>query len=228
MGGPRKSRSGHRALRRSVERYDGETALLIVDVQNDFAHPDGSLYVRGAEEILPVLNRELELARSAGALVVYTQDWHPPTTPHFKKHGGVWPVHCVKNTWGALLHPELHCVSGAKLVRKGQWGEDGYSAFSVRDPVSGTVGTTELDEVLRTHEIRRVVIAGLATDYCVKETALDALFRGYEVMVLGAAVRAVNLRPGDGQRALEEISRRGAEVIDQDVVLVLPGASAPP
>ena len=115
--------------------YDPTTALLVVDVQNDFADPSGSLYVKGGEEVVPLINREIERARAAGASVIYTQDWHPESTPHFQKDGGVWPVHCVMSTWGAELHRDL--VTVGPVVRKGSNGEDGYSGFTQRDPESG-------------------------------------------------------------------------------------------
>src|SRR5919107_3128069 len=127
--------------------YGSDTALLVVDVQNDFADAKGSLYVPGAEEILPLLNKELQQARAAGALVVFTQDWHPQRTPHFEDYGGIWPVHCVKDSWGAAFHPRLE-VQGA-VVRKGSGGEDGYSGFTVKDPRSGKQSRTDLEELLR-------------------------------------------------------------------------------
>jgi nicotinamidase/pyrazinamidase len=193
-----------------VADYDARTALIVVDVQNDFADPGGSLYVQGGEAILATLNDEVTRAREAGATVVYTQDWHPEVTPHFSKDGGVWPVHCVKGTWGAELHPGLE-VAG-EVVRKGAGGEDGYSGFSVRDPEKDEVRATRLESLLRDREIERVVVVGLATDYCVKETALDALERGFDTTVLRAVVRAVDLEPGDGQRALERIAAAGGRV----------------
>ena len=130
------------------EAYDPATALLVVDVQNDFADPAGGLAVAGGEEILPVLNDEIAAARAAGAFVAYTQDWHPPTTPHFAKDGGMWPVHCVGGTWGAELHPALIADAGPS-VRKGTNGEDGYSGFTMRDPLTGATVPTELDGLLR-------------------------------------------------------------------------------
>ena len=190
--------------------YDPSTALLVVDLQNDFADPHGGLYVRGGEEVLPLVNDEIRQATEAGALVVFTQDWHPPTTPHFAKDGGVWPVHCVAETWGAELVPGLD-VAGP-VIRKGVAGEDGYSGFSVRHPVTGEEDTTGLAELLRSHDVERVVIAGLATDYCVKETALDSAKQGCVTTVLARAIRAVDLRPGDGDRALDEVRRAGADV----------------
>jgi nicotinamidase/pyrazinamidase len=195
--------------------YDSATALLVVDVQNDFADPAGSLYVAGAEEIVDGVNREVRDASGRGALVVYTSDWHPPATPHFAKDGGVWPVHCVNGTWGARFHPAHELVEGAAFVHKGVGGEDGYSAFSVREPVSGARAETGLDEMLRERHIERLVVVGLATDYCVKETAFDAIAKGYGVTVLGGLVRAVDLHPGDGDRALEAVRIAGATLIEQ-------------
>ncbi len=190
--------------------YDEKTALVVVDVQNDFADPAGGLYVKGGEEVVPVINAEVDRARGAGALVVYTQDWHPETTPHFAKDGGIWPVHCVRDTWGAAFHPDL--VVDGPVVRKGSHGEDGYSGFTMRDPESGQEAPTELDDLLRERDIGRLVVVGLATDYCVKATALDGLRLQYRVELLTDAVRAVDLEPGDGERALAEVRAAGGEV----------------
>jgi nicotinamidase/pyrazinamidase len=193
--------------------YDRSAALVVVDVQNDFADPKGSLYVGEGERVVPLVNREIQRARVVGALVVYTQDWHPPDTPHFRSGGGVWPEHCVQHTWGAQLHPNLR-VAG-EVVRKGQGGEDGYSGFTVRDPVTGEEAATPLEGLLRRRGIGRVVVVGLATDYCVKETALDAVRLGFDTVVLSELVRAVDLQPGDGERALEAIRAAGARVEQQ-------------
>lgn len=187
--------------------YDPATALLIVDVQNDFADPTGSLYVRGGEEVVPVANAEIARATAAGSRVFYTQDWHPESTAHFAKDGGVWPVHCVMNTWGAELHPDL--VVDGPIVRKGSNGEDGYSGFTMRDPVSGETVPTELAAYLEQAGVTRLVLAGLATDYCVKSTALDARAHGYPITVLQNGVRAVELQAGDGDRAVEEMLGAG-------------------
>ena len=175
--------------------YDPETALIVIDVQNDFADSKGSLYVRGGEEVVDVANREIKLAKDAGATVAYTQDWHPPVTPHFKKDGGIWPTHCVMETWGAGFHSDL-VVEGI-IVRKGSGGEDGYSGFTVRDPESGEERPTDLERRLRDAGARRLVVLGLATDYCVKETALDGLRLGFETTVPLEGVRAVELEAGD-------------------------------
>jgi nicotinamidase/pyrazinamidase len=196
--------------RPALNRYDTATSLVVVDVQNDFADPKGSLYVREGDRTPPVINREIELATAAGASVLYTQDWHPPRTPHFVTDGGIWPVHCVQDTWGAEFHPALR-VGGA-VVRKGSHGEDGYSGFTMRDPLSGETRPTELDALLKDRGARRLVVVGLATDYCVKATALDGRSLGYETTVLEDAVRAVDLQPGDGEAALEELARAGVRL----------------
>ena len=209
-------------------RYDERTALIVADVQNDFADPAGGLAVAGGDSIVPAVNREVERAAASGATVVYTQDWHPPTTPHFAKDGGVWPVHCVAGTWGARLHPALRILPSAEVVLKGTGGEDGYSAFSQRTPVGGPepagggperavpgAASTGLAELLEDRGVERVVVVGLATDYCVKETALDALRLGLAATVVTDAVAAVELRPGDGDEALDELRRVGCQVVGE-------------
>jgi nicotinamidase/pyrazinamidase len=187
------------------------TALIIVDVQNDFADPAGALYVRGAEDAIAVINELAAQVRSAGASVVASQDWHPARTPHFTTDGGIWPVHCVAGTWGAELHPALAVDVADWRVRKGVAGEDGYSAFSARR-ADGTVISTGLHEQLQTRGISRVLVCGLATDYCVKATALDAVALGYDVVLLTDAIAAVELAEGDGQRALAEMAAAGVRL----------------
>jgi nicotinamidase/pyrazinamidase len=191
--------------------YDKQTALIVVDVQNDFADPKGSLAVDGGLALIPRINDEVRAARDAGALVVYTQDWHPEVTPHFAKDGGIWPVHCVGGTWGAELHPDLLVVG--ERVRKGAHGEDGYSCFTMRDPRSGVTRPTELEELLQAEGIERVVICGIATDYCVKDSVLDARRLGFPTEVIGAAIAAVELQPGDGDRALTAMRDAGAVLV---------------
>jgi nicotinamidase/pyrazinamidase len=182
----------------------------VVDVQNDFADPAGSLYVRDGELVVPLANAEIARALEAAATVVCTQDWHPEVTPHFLKDGGIWPTHCVQETWGAELHPDL--VAAGERIRKGAGGEDGYSAFGVRDPVSGEVRPTPLESLLRERGVERVVVCGLATDYCVLETVLDACRLGFGVTVLEDAIRAVDLGAGDGARAIARMRDAGAEL----------------
>jgi nicotinamidase/pyrazinamidase len=196
-----------------MHRYGPGTALLAVDVQNDFADPAGSLSVAGGAAVVPVIDREVALAREHEALVVATQDWHPASTPHFAKDGGIWPVHCVAGTWGAELHPDLPLPDDVARVRKGVNGEDGYSGFTMRDPISGETIPTELEGILRAAGIERVVVAGLATDYCVTATALDAIRLGFETTVLTDAIAAVDLEPGDGDRALEEMRAAGVTLV---------------
>lgn len=189
--------------------YDESTALLVVDVQNDFASPDGSLYVTGGERLIGFINEHISQASAAGSRVVYSQDWHPATTPHFAKDGGIWPVHCVGGSDGAEFHPDLEVLSEAIFIRKGVDGEDGYSVFSLRDPLSGETSSTDLWHRLK--GIARVVIVGLALDYCVKETALDALTR-FDTTVLADGSRAVDLASGDGYRAVAEMVSAGVAI----------------
>jgi nicotinamidase/pyrazinamidase len=205
--------------------YDETTALVVVDVQNDFADPAGSLSVTGGEAIIPFLNAQIAAALAAGAFVAYTQDWHPPSTPHFARDGGPWPVHCVAGTWGAALHPRLTADAGPS-VRKGANGEDGYSGFSMRDPATGDVVPTELISLLRARGIRRIVVGGLATDYCVRATALDAIAAGYPVRVLLEGVRPVDVHPGDGVRALAELAKAGVQLVEGAATAAATSAAA--
>ena len=195
-----------------MSRFDPLTALVVVDLQNDFADPAGSLSVRGGDEIVARVNDAVREAREADGLVVATQDWHPESTPHFEKDGGIWPVHCVGGTWGAELHPDFALPADAPRVRKGQHGEDGYSGFAMRDPETGEETPTELEALLRDHDIERVVVCGLATDYCVKATAIDAARRGFATTLLTEAVAAVNLEPEDGERAIAAMAEAGVTV----------------
>ena len=192
-------------------RYRPGVALIVVDVQNDFADPAGGLSVAGGEAVIPVINGEIQLARNNGAFVVCTQDWHPEHTPHFAKDGGIWPDHCIADTWGAELHPALE-AGDAPIVRKGANGEDGYSGFTMRDSQTGETIATPLDALLREQGVDEVVVTGLATDYCVKATVLDAARLGFAATVLADGIRAVDLEPGDGLRAIEEMRAAGAGV----------------
>jgi nicotinamidase/pyrazinamidase len=192
-----------------MQRYDDKTALIVVDVQNDFADPAGGLSVAGAGSVIPTINSEIESAGNNGGLVVYTQDWHPPSTPHFAKDGGTWPVHCVAGTWGAEFYPELDVPADPLVVKKGSNGEDGYSGFTMRDPTTGVTKPTELEGLLRDRGIERVVLVGLATDYCVNATAHDAIRLGFETRVLTDACKPVDLKRGDGRRAIEGMRAAG-------------------
>jgi nicotinamidase/pyrazinamidase len=175
-------------------------ALVIVDFQNDFT-PGGALGVEDGDGIAARVN---ELARSGGfELVVATRDWHPPDHGSFTDQGGIWPVHCVQGTPGAELHPSLDQSAVDVVIDKGQAVDtDGYSAFEA----------PELGELLRERGINAVTIVGLATDYCVKNTALDGLNDGFEVRVDSRGVRGVDVQPGDSDRALAEVREAGAEV----------------
>lgn len=192
-------------------RYDPATALVVVDLQNDFADPNGSLYVREGEVVVTVANGAIVDAEAAGSLIVYTQDWHPESTAHFEKDGGLWPVHCVHDTWGAMFHPELRVVGD--VVREGTGGEDGYSAFSVRDPLSGETASTILPGLLAERSIERIVLCGLATDFCVVESVTDARELGYPVGVIREGIRAVDRKTGSGDRAIEMMLHAGAELV---------------
>ena len=199
---------GTRYAEGEMTGYDPKTALLVVDVQNDFADPLGALAVSGGADVVRLANAQIAHALTGDATVVYTQDWHPESTPHFAKDGGVWPVHCVQDTWGAAFHPDLR-VEG-EIVRKGADGRDGYSGFSVREPLSGDVSATQLESFLRSRSVERIVICGLATDYCVVETVLDARRLGFAVEVLADGIRAVDLQRGDGERAIERMREAGS------------------
>jgi nicotinamidase/pyrazinamidase len=190
--------------------YNGTAALLVVDVQNDFADPSGSLYVQGGEEVIGFINDQIAEASRGEATVVYTQDWHPESTPHFQKEGGIWPVHCVADTEGAAFHPDLDVIDEAMFIKKGIGGEDGYSAFHLRDPVTGEESSTGLaDQLLG---IESVAVVGLALDYCVKETALDAA-RLFETRLLADGTQPVNLETGDGARAVAALVAAGVSVV---------------
>ena len=194
-----------------MKGYDNQTALVVVDVQNDFADPSGSLYVQGGDtEVVPAVNREIDGAVAAGASIFYTQDWHPERTPHFAVDGGIWPVHCVGGSAGADFHPDLR-VEGPS-VHKGANGEDGYSGFTMRDPVSGETIPTPLASMIRDVACNRVVVVGLALDYCVKDTALDSVREGFETTVLLGATAAVNLSPDDGEKAIDELRQAGVTI----------------
>lgn len=192
--------------------YGSKTALIVVDVQNDFADPKGSLYVKGGQEIIPFINEQIAAARTSASPIFYTQDWHPESTPHFEKDGGIWPVHCVGGTRGAELHPDLDARPEEPKIRKGVRGEDGYSGFTVADPRTGEKTSTDLERMLRETNASRVVVVGLATDYCVKATAIDAADIGFGTNVLKEGIAAVNLQPRDGDKAIEAMRAAGVHV----------------
>lgn len=180
--------------------------LLIVDVQNDFC-AGGALAVPDGDAVVPPINKFARSVAAQGHLVLASRDWHPRTSRHFTVNGGVWPVHCVAGTTGAQFHPGLDLPDGAVIVTKGDAPEeDGYSAFdghAGRDR-DGLVG------LLKGAGVNRLLVAGLATDYCVKHSVLDALRHGFEVVLLEDAIRGVNLEPEDSARAISEMVAAGA------------------
>ncbi|OGS95374.1 MAG: nicotinamidase [Gallionellales bacterium RIFCSPLOWO2_02_FULL_57_47] len=178
-------------------------ALLIVDVQNDFL-PGGSLAVPRGDEVVPVLNRYLRAFTAQNLPIYATRDWHPERHCSFRAQGGIWPPHCVAGTRGAEFAAALQLPSSAVIISKATTAElDAYSGFQ----------GTNLDQQLREAKIRRLFIGGLATDYCVLNTVRDALRLGYEVFLLADAIRAVDVLPGKGQRAEQEMARLGAQRI---------------
>jgi nicotinamidase/pyrazinamidase len=179
-------------------------ALIVVDVQNDFC-PGGALAVAQGDEVVAPLNKLIEEFLERGEPVFKSRDWHPEKTRHFAAYGGTWPVHCVQNTKGAEFHPELIDDMHIRVVSKGLGDEDSYSAFDVTDLV------------LQLHRlgVEEVWVGGLATDYCVKNTVLDALKEGFRVKAFKNAMRAVELKPGDGERAIAEMQNAGAEIQEQ-------------
>ena len=181
------------------------SALLVVDVQNDFC-TGGALAVPGSERVVTALNRHLADAARQQVLVYASRDWHPAQTTHFKEYGGEWPVHCVQGTRGAAFHPNLQLPARTIVVTKGDRPDaPGYSAFEGHTP-SGDM----LLEDLRHNGVTHLFIGGLATDYCVRASVLDALRAGLQVTVLDDAIAGVDLAPGDSSRARTEMSQHGA------------------
>ena len=182
-------------------------ALIVVDVQNDFC-PRGALAVESGDAIVPIVNRYMARFEAAGAPVFLTRDWHPPVTRHFQEYGGVWPPHCVQGTRGAEFHPGLETPASAVVVSKGMDpDQDAYSAFHAQDEWGRPFAAA-----LAARGVRRVYVGGLATDYCVRATALDAVREGFEVVVLTDAIGAVDLQPGDGARAIDQMQGAGAQM----------------
>ncbi|MHB0974238.1 MAG: isochorismatase family protein [Thiobacillus sp.] len=178
-------------------------ALLVTDIQNDFL-PGGSLAVAGGDEVVPVLNRYIREFVAHGLPVYATRDWHPEGHCSFHAQGGPWPVHCVEGTHGAEFAVALTLPGDTTVISKATMlGQDAYSSFQ----------GTDLDRRLRAAGIRRIFIGGLTTDYCVLNTVRDARTLGYEVFVLADAIRAVDVQPGDGRRAEEEMASLGARLV---------------
>jgi len=183
-----------------------KAALVIVDVQNDFC-PGGSLPVAEGDKVVAVLNRHIEKFHRAGLPIFATRDWHPANTRHFNIGGGQWPPHCVQDTEGGKFHPDLALPKSAVVVSKGVSPDaDSYSGFEATDAAGAG-----LAERLRGLGVERIFVGGLATDYCVKFTVLDGLKEGFKVTLLEDAIRGVNLRPDDSDRAIDEMVRAGAD-----------------
>ena len=177
-------------------------ALIIVDVQNDFC-PGGALAVASGDEVIAPLNALAREFLARGDLVIKSRDWHPPETSHFAAYGGTWPIHCVQGTNGARFHPDLIDDPRISVVSKDQMNVDEYSAFD----------GTDLAAQLHQSGVEEVWVGGLATDYCVKHTVLDALKEGFEVKAIADAMRPVELQRGDGQRAIDEMRQQGAQIV---------------
>jgi len=178
-------------------------ALIVVDVQNDFC-PGGSLAVTSGDEVVAPLNELAKQFLDRGEPVFKTRDWHPARTKHFAAYGGTWPIHCVQGTRGAQFHADLIDDPRITIISKGtDESADGYSGFD----------GTNLAQLLREEGVAEVWVGGLATDYCVKHTVLDARREGFEVKALADAMRAVNLEPNDGRQAIEEMRDAGAEIV---------------
>jgi nicotinamidase/pyrazinamidase len=192
----------------AVPAFQRGDALLLVDPQNDFC-PGGSLAVPDGHQVMAVLTAWAAAAEQAGVQVFVSRDWHPPRTTHFKEFGGVWPTHCVAGTRGAEFHPDLRLPSTAIVVSKGMGEtEDAYSAFHARDD-----NGTPLAELLLRVNIQHLYVMGLATDYCVKASAIGGLDAGLRVTVIQEGMRAVNLAADDGAKAVAEMRAQGATVI---------------
>jgi nicotinamidase/pyrazinamidase len=194
----------------AMERDSG---LLIVDVQNDFC-PGGTLGVPDGDLVVEPLNRAAERFREAGLPVLASRDWHPAVTRHFRKYGGAWPPHCVQGTPGADFHPGLRLPAGTMVISKGTDPDlDSYSAFEGVLEEGATLASR-----LATLGVRHIYIGGLATDYCVRASALDAVRAGLRVTVLTDAVAGVDLKPGDSALALEEMVRAGVQLATVDAL----------
>jgi nicotinamidase/pyrazinamidase len=181
---------------------DKKKALIVVDVQNDFC-PGGSLAVANGDEVVAPLNKLIKEFLDRGEPVFKSRDWHPAAAKHFAAYGGIWPVHCVQNTPGAEFHKDLSDDPRITIISKGiEESADGYSAFD----------GTSLAQILHDEGVTEVWVGGLATDYCVKHTVLDALHQGFEVKALADSMRPVNIKPDDGAAAIAQMRSAGAEI----------------
>lgn len=203
-------RRGSRSLQVKVKKVKMrlKKALLVVDVQNDFC-PGGALGVPEGDKIVPRINRYIRIFYKRKLPIFLTRDWHPIKTRHFRDFGGIWPVHCIQNTRGALFHPKLKFPKEAILLYKGMDPEkDSYSAFQSEDKFG--MGFPNL---LKINGVKEIYISGLATDYCVKFTTYDAIRQGFGVKILMDAIKGVNLKPQDSENAIKEMVKKGAKKI---------------
>lgn len=181
-------------------------ALIVVDVQNDFC-PGGSLAVAQGDKVVAPLNKLMKEFLDRGEPVYKTRDWHPEKTKHFAIYGGTWPIHCVQNTGGAEFHSDLLDDPRITVISKGfDERADGYSGFD----------GTQLAQLLRDEEVKEIWVGGLATDYCVKQTVIDGVHNGFKVKALADAMRAVNVNPADGKKAIDEMKAAGAEIVGDE------------
>ena len=183
---------------------DEHAVLVVVDVQNDFC-PGGALPVPDGDKVVPILNEYVDKFRRAGAGVIFTRDWHPPDHSSFKSQGGIWPPHCVQNSKGAEFHRALILPPEAEVVSKADKKDEAYSFFQ----------GTDLARELHRRGITKLLVGGLATDYCVKETVLDGLKHGFDVYYLEDASLGVNVRPNDSELAMAEMVKKGAKRISR-------------
>jgi nicotinamidase/pyrazinamidase len=180
-------------------------ALLIIDFQNDFT-PGGALAVKEGDQIAEPIRR---LADEVDVILA-TRDWHPPDHASFETQGGPWPVHCVQGTPGAELHPSIEDLDIEAIVDVGREREDeGYSGFE----------NSDLARILRDHDVDEVYVVGLATDYCVRASAIDACREGFDVTVVSDAIRGVEVEPGDSERALADMTEAGARIASSSELL---------
>jgi nicotinamidase/pyrazinamidase len=197
-----------RQVRSKPYKVSSKTALIIVDVQNDFC-PGGALAVPEGDRVVPILNKYIQIFQTHDAPIVATRDWHPLNHSSFKPFGGIWPPHCIQDSPGAEFRSDLNLPNTSKLVSKGTDTKlEAYSGFQ----------HTDLIEWLRARKIETVFVGGLATDYCVKNTVLDALKAGFKTIYLADASRGVNVKPGDGEQAEQEMQQAGATRVILDEI----------